>query len=132
MINAIQIALSGLNAASQKASVAASNIANVDTTGSLTDPAHAPYTPVDTQQTTGPDGTVQSNLVARNPAFVPAYDPTSPFANSDGQVGVPNVDLATEAVNLDIAKITYAASAKVIKTESEMQDELLKMVDKTA
>lgn len=131
MISAIQTALSGLTAASKKADAAASNVANLDTVGSLTDPAHPPYTPVETQQTAIAGG-VQSQFVSKNPPFVPAYDPSSPFADQNGEVGVPNVDLSEEMVNLQIAKFTYAANAKVVGAESDMEKDLLNSIDTKA
>jgi flagellar basal-body rod protein FlgC len=135
MINAIQIALSGLLAASKKTEAVASNIANQQTVGSLNDPDNAPYTPLTVQQGSlkGADGQgfgVKADFAPKNPAFVPAYDPDSPFANEEGVIGVPNVDLAEESVNLNIAKASYKASAAVIRTASEMEDALLNMFDK--
>ncbi len=130
MIGAIQTALSGLNAASTRAQASANNIANIDTVGSLNG-APAPYAPQVTEQQAVPGGGVAAMNVPQ-PGFVPSYDPGSPFANSDGLVGAPKVDLASEIVNLDIAKIAYKANALTIKTASEMQDELLKSFDRKA
>ena len=56
MINAIDVALSGLAAAEKKVAVSAGNIANLETVGSLSDPAHAPYTPQIVQQVTQAGG----------------------------------------------------------------------------
>lgn len=135
MIKAIQIALSGLTAASRKADAAASNIANVTTSGAI-DPADGPppYQAVTTIQNTvtGADGTplgVRSSTVPTGRPFVPAYDPGSPFANGDGLVGAPDVDLATEAVNLQLARTVYQANVKTIQTASDMQKEVLDMFD---
>ena len=60
------------------------------------------------------------------------YSPDSPFANSEGIIGVPNVDLAEEAVNLQIARTTYKANAAVIRVTEELSDELLRVLDKKA
>lgn len=135
MINAIQTALSGLLAASRRVEASASNIANQLTAGSLEDPDNAPYTPLTVQQESlkGTDGQsfgVKSEFAPKNPAFIPAYDPDSPFANEDGIIGLPNVDLAEEAVNLSIARAGYKASLAVVKTADEMQDDLLRTFDK--
>jgi flagellar basal-body rod protein FlgC len=128
MIGAIQTALSGLKAASTKVEASANNIANMDTVGALKgDPA--PYAPEVTVQQAIPGGGVTASNVSK-PGFTPSFNPGSPFADSDGLVGAPNVDLANEIVNLDIAKIAYKANAKVINTASEMQDDLLKILDK--
>ena len=68
--------------------------------------------------------------IPKSPGIVNAYAPDSPFSNADGEVGVPNVDLAEEAVNLKIAEITYKANISVIKTAGEMSNELLNIFDK--
>ena len=135
MISAIQTALSGLLAASKRTEAVASNIANLQTAGSLDDPDNAPYTPLTVQQQSlkGTDGQgfgVKAEFAPKNPAFVPAYEPDSPFANKDGVIGLPNVDLAEEAVNLTIAKASYQANAAVIKTAGQMEDDLLRTFDK--
>lgn len=138
MINAIQIALSGLNAASRKVDTAAANIANVTTAGAL-DPADgpAPYQAQTTVQTsvTGDNGEplgVRSDTVPTGRPFVTAYAPDSPFANSEGLIGAPDVDLATEIVNLQIGSAVYKANLKTIQVASEMQTEMLNMFDRRA
>lgn len=135
MMNAIHTALSGLLAASKRVEAVASNVANVQTAGSLEDPDNAPYTPLTVQQDTlkGTDGQsfgVKAEFAPRNPAFVLAYDPDSPFADENGVIGLPDVDLAEEAVNMDIARAAYKANLAVIKTADEMSDDLLKTFDR--
>jgi flagellar basal-body rod protein FlgC len=130
MINTIGIALSGLMGASKKVAAVASNVANLNTTGSLEDGGKAPYSTVTTTSTAQSTGGVKTDIIPKNPGFVPAYDADSPFANGDGLIGVPNTDLAEEAVNLTLAKTAYKASLAVLKTENEMQDELLKSFDR--
>lgn len=138
MINSISIALSGLTAASKKAEATASNVANLTTTGSLEAGGQAPYTPLETtQQATninnGEATGVRSNIIQRSTQpFVPSYDPDSPFANAEGLIGVPNIDLATEVVNLNVAELTYKANIEVIKTSEEMFDALLDAFDEKA
>ena len=132
MIDVIKTALSGLNASSQKLAASASNIANIDTVGSLEDGGQAPYTPLTTTQSTGVGGGVTSKVVPKNNPFYSAYSPDSRFADENGIIGVPNVDLAEEAVNSKIAEITYKANIKVIKAAEEMSDDLLSLVDKKA
>lgn len=130
MINAIGIALSGLLGASKKVAATASNVANLNTAGSLEPGGQPPYGSLTTASTAQNNGGVKTEIIPKDPAFVPAYDPDSPFANSDGLIGVPNTDLAEEAVNLTLAKTAYKANLAVIKTADEMQDELLKSFDR--
>lgn len=132
MINAISIALSGLTAATNKLNATASNIANITTAGSLEEGGQAPYDALTTQQTTLDNGGVKSEVVSAGRPFVPAYDPDSPFANEEGLIGAPNVDLAEEAVNLGLAEIAYKANIGTLKTAEEMSDELLRIFDEDA
>lgn len=134
MISTINIALTGLAAASRQLSASAANIANVQTVGSLEDGKQKPYTPLTTQQTAitdsnaNPQG-VRTDFIAQNNPFVPAFDPDSPFADENGIIGVPNVDLATEAININLAEIQYKANLKTIETVSELSEELFRVFD---
>lgn len=136
MMNTISIALSGLQSAGKQIAAGASNIANLQTAGALKpENGRAPYTPIQTVQTSQllPDGQgagVQATYVGKDPAFVPAYDPDSPFADEQGLIGVPNTDLAEEAVRINMAETAYRANLKVIETASDMQDELLETFDR--
>lgn len=126
MINAISTALSGLTASLRKLDTAANNIANVSTSGALTpENGPEPYSAQLTTQQTVSSGGVKTNIINKDPGFITAYAPNSPFANTDGEIGIPNVDLAEEAVNLKLAEYAYKANLKVIETTSELTDELL-------
>lgn len=131
MIGAISNALSGLLAAGKKVEASASNIANVSTVGSL-DPTSPdqPYNALTTIQTAQESGGVTATNIPKEPGIVNAYAPDSPFANSKGLVGAPNVDLAAEAVNLKLAEISYKANLATLKTAGEMADDLNKIFDK--
>lgn len=128
MINAIGIALSGLQAASRKVEASASNIANMQT---------ADYEPLTTAQTAQTDQSgnpqgVRADFVPKTQPFTPSYDPDSPFANNEGYVNTPNVDLAEEAVNMTIASTAYKAGVSVIETVNDMTKEMLQAFDKDA
>lgn len=130
MIGAISTALTGLFAASKRVEASASNIANVSSAGSL-DPGDPiqPYQALTTVQTSNESGGTSATNIPKKPGFVNAYAPDSPFANAAGEIGVPNVDLAEEAVNLKLAEISYKANISVLKTASAMSDELLNTFD---
>ncbi len=130
MINPISTSLSGLMAASRKAEVVSSNIANADSVGS-TDPK-APdqaYAAKVTQDVSTGDGGVRTEVLTRNPPFVPSYSPDSPLADSSGMVNAPNVNLDEELLNLQQAKTAYQSNAMVIRTSLKMQDALHKALD---
>ena len=130
MTNAIGIALTGLNSASLRLNAGASNIANAGTVGSLTDPDNAPYTPKATQSKALSNGDVLTQITDKSPAFVPAYNANSPFADQNGFVGAPNIDYAEETIDIKLAEISYKANLKTIEVAKEMFENLLNTVDK--
>ena len=130
MVNAINIAVSGLQAASKKMEAAASNIANAQTTGSLTEGSAPPYAAQTViQESAGGQG-VKAEIVRKDPPFTPAYDPGSALADGEGRVGAPSVDLAEEAVRLTLAQNSYKASLSVMETASSMENEMLRVFDR--
>lgn len=131
MIGAISNALTGLVAASRRAEASASNIANANSTGSL-DPQspNQPYRALTTIQKTDGTGGVIATNIPKDPGIVNAYAPDSPFANAEGLVAAPDVDLAEEAVNLKLAELSYKANIATIKTADAMSDALNNLFDK--
>jgi flagellar basal-body rod protein FlgC len=122
---------------------AASNIAGVAATETLEDakiqpiqpsqgtgeqpdePGRQAYTPLRVVQESLAGGGVRASYGAISPAYVTAFNPSDPNANADGLVAMPNVDLATELINLAVAQRAYEASLKVVETEEEMSGSLL-------
>ena len=144
-MSTLSIATSGLSAASLRLEVTASNIANELTTGPLPAPggsntsggasgsnnaanfqAFVPLQVNQIDQTNGstPGGTT-AVVSAVSPSFVPQFEPGSAFANQDGLVAAPNVDLASQFIQLLTAKYTFAANAKVIQADDNMKKSLL-------
>ncbi|MBW7969844.1 flagellar basal body rod C-terminal domain-containing protein [Bradyrhizobium sp. BR 10289] len=136
----LSIATSGLSAASLRVSVAASNIANAQTTGPLpasagsTNSGIAPtfpaaYVPLRVDQVSQSSASTPGGTFATVSAVSPSYtaqsDPSAPFANQDGLVAAPNVDLVSEFAELATAKYSFIANAKVIQAYAETQDTLL-------
>jgi flagellar basal-body rod protein FlgC len=140
------IATSGLSAASLRVNVAASNIANVNTTGPLpasggsgtsasaASPGIGPtfpaaYVPLRVDQVSQSSGSTPGGTTATvstvSPSYTAQFDPSAPYANQDGLVAAPNVDLANEFVELVTAKYSFIANAKVIQAYSETTDALL-------
>ncbi len=142
----LSIATSGLSAASLRVNVAASNIANVSTTGPL--PASgasgtsadagssstgstfpAAYVPLRVNQVDQSSGSTPGGTIATvspvSPSYTAQSDPSAPFANQDGLVAAPNVDLANEFVQMAAAKYSFIANAKVIQAYSETTESLL-------
>jgi len=133
MSGTLQIAVSGLNDAKARIANATANIVNASSTSSLPKNPAETYTgfvPQDVITLTQSDGNnnlgVQSQNVARDPAYTQSYDPANAQANDKGLVAAPNVDLANEAINLLQASVSYQANAAVIsialKTDKALLD----------
>lgn len=131
MINPISTTISGLMASSRKAQVAANNIANAGTVGS-TDPQspNQAYAAQITQDMTTAGGGVRTISLNRTPPFVPSFAPDSPFADSEGMVNSPNVNLDEELINLKESEFAYKANAQALRTGMEMQDTLRDALDR--
>jgi flagellar basal-body rod protein FlgC len=126
------IAVSGMNAAARRLEVSASNVANHLTTGALpaangTVAAGAPqaYQPLRLNQTASANGGTQTSVTAAAPSYVAISDPQAPFANQDGLVAAPNVDISQEMINQMVASYSFTANAGVLKAEDQMTKTLL-------
>ncbi len=126
------IAVSGMNAAARRLEVSASNVANVTSTGALPNadgavPAGAPraYAPLELVQTASAGGGTQTAVTTVTPSTTAISDPQAPFANANGLVAAPNVDLAQEMISQLIASYSFAANATVIKADDRMTGALL-------
>ena len=127
MGNAIAIAVSGLTAASTQLSATASNIANSQDTAPLTpQPGQPkPYQPIQVTQTATAGGGTAAVQQPVTPASNAIYDPNSPFADSNGNVAAPNLDLAQQTVSLNATALSYDANVKVMSVAQQMQGYLL-------
>lgn len=137
MVNAIQTAISGLTAAAKRLETSSNNVANMSTVGSLEEGQQQPYEAQKVVQSSVSKGfsgtaTVRAVSVPKDPAFVPSYDPDSPFADSEGNIGVPNVDMNEELVNMKAAEFAYKSNALVVETSKEMLEELQHAIDDEA
>ena len=115
-------AVSGMNAATRRLEVSASNVANARSTGALPDangklPAGAPLELV---QSDVAGGGTQTTITKASQGTSASYEPSAPFANKDGLVAAPNVDLAQEMISQLVAKYSFAANARVLKASDEM------------
>jgi flagellar basal-body rod protein FlgC len=133
-MNPISIAMSGMQAASLRLNASASNVANLRTNGRLppaggTSAAPAAYAPLRVDQVEVSGGGTAANVSTASPSYTPSYDPTASYADGNGMVAAPNVDLANEAVQQITAKYEFAASAAIMRAASDMTKTLL---DRTA
>lgn len=133
MFKAIQTSVSGLVASSVRLNAVANNIANsqVKSTpkGSVPNGLvfSAGYTPQRVEQSTTATGGVRATVVPVSPASLTVFDPTSPLANDQGAVNIPNISLPAEFGELTRAKHAYKANAMVLKTLDDTFKTLLKI-----
>lgn len=118
----MSISTSGLNAAATRLEASASNIANAQSSGPLPDASGSStaYQPLRVAQSDVKGGGVSARLTRAPDPYVTTSDPTSPDANEDGLVAMPNVDMAGEMVNILTARMSYEASAKTMKVANDM------------
>jgi flagellar basal-body rod protein FlgC len=127
------IAVSGMNAAALRLQISASNVANVQSNGPLPDSANAgsyppAYNALTVNQTAMPDGTTFATVTPVFPGTVKSWNPAVPYADAQGMVAAPNVDLANEAVQQMMAGLTYAANAAVVRADNQMTSALLNVL----
>jgi flagellar basal-body rod protein FlgC len=131
----LSIASSGLAAASRRLEVSASNIANAQSNGPLptaTGPAaasHPPaYVPQRVDQVEVAGGGTAAIVQPVSPSFVAAFDPSASYADPNGLVATPNVNLANEFIQQITARYSFALNAAVIRTDEKMFKSLLDIV----
>ena len=134
MYDAMNIAVSGMQAATASLTVSASNTVNVFSGGPV--PSTSPFQPVPqvpgnvyqaitASQSTLPGGGAQTTLSPTLPSYKLAYNPNAPFANMQGMVALPNVDPAREFVAQMAAQDYYKASLNVFKAADSTLKSLL-------
>jgi flagellar basal-body rod protein FlgC len=130
MSMASAIALSGLNAATLRLQVSASNVANAWSDGPLPTSSNAAsfpnaYVPLRVVQTSMARGGTSATVGTVSPSYVPVSDPTAPYADGNGIVASPNVDLTNEIVQQIVARYSFAANAQVVRADAQMMASLL-------
>lgn len=117
--SAINIALSGLNAAETRVAVSADNTANQSSTRQLVNgqTVDKPYVPQKVDQVSLQGGGTQARVSDVNPASVTVA----------GQP-LPNVDQANEIVQQSLAAYDFKANLKTIKVQDQMQKNLLDII----
>jgi flagellar basal-body rod protein FlgC len=128
----LSIATSGMTAATRRLEVSARNIANANSAGPLpsADPnviaSHPPaYVAQRVDQVETPGGGTRAIVSNEDPGTVAVSDPDAPYADADGMVAKPDVDLAEEAVELVSARLSFAMNAYVVRTYAKMMKSLL-------
>lgn len=126
----IGTALSGMRVSMARVTASASNIANVNSVGAVQPAnaigdrpqtqAQAPYTPIRAISRDQAAGGAIATYAPKNPAWVLRSDPGSSYADEDGMVAAPNVDLTDELVETKAATLAFAANAVVLRAADRM------------
>ena len=115
-------AISGMTAAAKRAEVSAQNIVNIDSVGTPgAKGENESYKAIEPVQTTDETGAPTVKVRERDPATVNAFVPNNPLANDQGLVESPNVDLASEIINQNLALHSYKANVKMFEVWNELQ-----------
>lgn len=123
------MAISGVNTATLRLRAAASNIANMRSTGALpgvTGPEA--YTPLEVEQSPTADGGVEARLRSSRREALKAYDPAARYADAAGYVAAPDVDVIEQMLELARARYNFAANLKVLQTSGHMMDDALNIL----
>jgi flagellar basal-body rod protein FlgC len=118
VFDTIRIAASGLTAQRLRMDVAASNLANAQTTRTQNGAAGQPYQAEEVvfqAQQMGPmaadQGVSAIGIVKSTRAGTRTYDPTNPDADKSGFVTYPNVDVSSEMTDMMGAARSYQVNA---------------------
>jgi flagellar basal-body rod protein FlgC len=131
-MDVMAIAASGMAAAAARLNVSAANTANAGSAGPL-DPASqaaaiapvSPYQPQQLLQYARKDGGVGTEVRKDTRKAQPAYNPASSFADAQGMVAMPAVDLGLELVNQVMAINAFKANVRVFEAGQQASKSLL-------
>jgi len=122
MTSIIGSALSGMTAATKRIEVSAQNLVNANSVGTPDAKGeNESYKAVEPVQTTDESGAPSVKVQEKDPATVRVYAPENALANEEGLVESPNVDVAGELVNQNLALHSYQANVKMFEVWNELQ-----------
>lgn len=119
--SALSISGTGADAMQTWIDTSAGNVANMNDQAPVGSPAYGEQTPlfVPVAPTPASGGTGEGVMVAKvsigTTKGVVQYQPTSPLANAQGDVVVPNVDLADQMVGMIQAQDSYQANTAMMQ-----------------
>lgn len=127
LFNVMSIAGSALTAQSARLNAVASNLANADSmVGADGQPYRAKQVQFRAMAVEGGGLGVRATEVVDSPAPMRlVYDPTSPAANEQGYVTMPNVNPIEEMVNMISASRSYQNNAEVMNSAKALVQKTL-------
>lgn len=126
LFNVFNIAGSAMTAQSLRLNVVASNMANAD---SVTSANGQPYRakqvvfqamPLNPGMPAGASGVVVQKVIDDPSPMRMMYDPKSPYADAQGYVTMPNVNVVEEMTNMISASRSYQANVEMMNTTKTM------------
>lgn len=118
MFSALSTAGTGVDAMQTWIDATGANVANANDAVATNQPAYAEqtavFTPVGAMVPGQPGGGVSATVTEGSTAGIIAHDPTSPLANSQGNVKLPAVSIADQLVGLIQAQGGYQANTDVM------------------
>ena len=127
--NTIDIAASGLRAYHQQMKVIGSNMANIQTTDAGNgQPYRRLIAAFEAKDEDGVGGVDIKDIVHDPSPFQRVLKPGHPNADENGYVAMPNVNWATEMVNLNAASKAYQANAAILKRYQKMVESSLELL----
>ncbi|MDH4201309.1 MAG: flagellar basal body rod protein FlgC [Phycisphaerae bacterium] len=124
----IDIATSGLRAYDRQMKLIGSNMANIQTTDAGNG---EPYRRLIAEFETNTDdggGVDIKDIVQDQSPFQKVFNPGHPDADEDGYVSMPNVNWASEMVNLNAASRAYQANAAILRRYQKMVESSLELL----
>ncbi len=128
MFGTIDIAVSGLKASGRQMEVISSNVANARTTDTGKGEPYRKLQAIFKAKTDGIGGVEISNIAKDMSEFERILNPGHPGADKDGYVSMPNVNLPTELINLNLASRAYQANAAILKRYQKMVESSLELL----
>lgn len=127
--NTIDIATSGLRAYDRQMKVIGSNMANIQTTDAGNgQPYRRLIAEFEAKADDGVGGVDIKDIVRDQSPFQQVLKPGHPDADENGYVSMPNVNWATEMVNLNAASRAYQANAAILKRYQKMVESSLELL----
>ncbi|MEZ0238465.1 MAG: flagellar basal body rod protein FlgC [Methylophilaceae bacterium] len=126
LFNVFDIAGSAMTAQSMRLNVVASNMANADSvTGADGQPYRAKQVifqaqAVNNAMPKGVSGVAVTKVIDDPAPMKLVYDPQNPFANAEGYVTMPNVNVVEEMTNMISASRSYQANVEMMNTAKTM------------
>jgi len=141
---ALNINVSGIEAQRQAMELIASNLANVNTTRTVYGGAYRRRIPIFSEKglvsfedelqiaenrlaSSGGGGVEVAEIVEDNAPFPKVYRPGHPDADAEGFLSLPNVNLATEMVDMTYAQRIHEANITAFNATKKMMQDTLQL-----